>query len=593
MEEKILYGNNYPIVEKEISKLGIILKLESKKETQKCPICGNESETTHEYYIRTIQDTPIHNNTVWLKIRCHKYKCSNPMCHVKVFSEEIDFVRKHKVMTDFLVQFILAISMYLSSSCSSLILSFLGVKVSADTIDNIIKKIEIKDNKNVEGIGIDDVAKRKGQNYATAIYDLENHHLIALLDGRNADTVKEWLKKHPKIKKVARDRASEYACAINEILPDCIQVADRFHLFQNLIEYLKEIFYNEVPSKIFIKNGKIIDKNIKKVPENLKNIDQEFLNQLHYDNSPPIDENGNIILFDNKHRNLESKQYKEQAERRIQKQMMIKKLKEKLKTDTCHDKKTIAKEFNISYTSLLKYSKMTDTEIENIAFIKKYKDRKSDLDDFRNIIYKMLKDNISQEYILAYIIKQGFKGTVINAKDHINLIAKNNGFRYQINAVYSNMVYPSDITVITRKELLKHLLTINENKKNKEIEKYLPIIIEKYPTVKIIQNIFMDFHDVIFGQDTELLDIFIELYKLNIPTFCKGLKKDIAAIKNAISYKINSGFVEGNNNKFKLIKRIVYGKQKLCNLFKKTYLCFLSTLDNFAIEEIVEQILNS
>ena len=237
-------------------------------------------------------------------------------------------------------------------------------------------------------------------------------------------------------------------------------------------------------------------------------------------------------------------------------------------------KKTIAKEFNISYTSLLKYSKMTDTEIENIAFIKKYKDRKSDLDDFRNIIYKMLKDNISQEYILAYIIKQGFKGTVINAKDHINLIAKNNGFRYQINAVYSNMVYPSDITVITRKELLKHLLTINENKKNKEIEKYLPIIIEKYQIVKIIQNIFMDFHDVIFGQDTELLDIFIELYKLNIPTFCKGLKKDIAAIKNAISYKINSGFVEGNNNKFKLIKRIVYGKQKLCNLFKKTYLCF-------------------
>ena len=593
MEEISLYGKNYPVVEKEISKLGIVLKLESKKETQKCPICGNESETTHEYYIRTIQDTPIHNKTVWLKIRCHKYKCSNPKCQVKVFSEEIDFVRKHKVMTDFLVQFILAVSMYLSSNCSSLILSFLGVKVSADTIDNIIKKIEIKDNKDVEGIGIDDVAKRKGQNYATAIYDLEDHHLIALLDGRNAETVKDWLKDHPKIKKVARDRASEYACAINEILPDCIQVADRFHLFQNLIEYLKEIFYNEVPSKIFIKNGKIIDKNIKKVPESLKNIDQEFLNQLHYDNSPPIDENGNIILFDNKHRDLESKQYKEQAERRSQKQIMIKKIKERLKTATCHDKKAIAKEFNISYASLLKYSKMTATEIENIVFIRKYKDRKSDLDNFRNVIYKMLQDDISQEYILAYIIKQGFKGTAINAKNHINLIAKNNGFKYQSNTGYLNMVYPNDVIVITRKELLKYILTIDGNKKNTEIEKHLPIIIEKYPIVEIVQNIFMDFHDVIFSQDTELLDIFIELYKLNIPVFCKGLKKDIAAIKNAISYEINSGFVEGNNNKFKLIKRIVYGKQKLCNLFKKTYLCFLSTLDNFAIEEIVAQILNS
>ena len=119
-------------------------------------------------------------------------------------------------MTDYLVQFILGISIYLSSSCvSSLVLSFLGVKVSADTIDNLIKKIEVKDNKDVEGIGIDDVAKRKGQSYATAIYDLEDHHLIALLDGRDANTVKEWLKEHPKIKKVARDRASRI-CICNQ-----------------------------------------------------------------------------------------------------------------------------------------------------------------------------------------------------------------------------------------------------------------------------------------------------------------------------------------------------------------------------------------
>lgn len=80
-----------------------------------------------------------------------------------------------------------------------------------------------------------------------------------------------------------------------------------------------------------------------------------------------------------------------------------------------------------------------------------------------------------------------------------------------------------------------------------------------------------------FSEKTELLDSFIEKSKDKVPSFCKGLKKDIAPVKNAISYSINSGFVEGNNNKFKLIKRIVYGKQKLCNLFKKSYLCFLVT----------------
>ena len=75
----------------------------------------------------------------------------------------------------------------------------------------------------------------------------------------------------------------------------------------------------------------------------------------------------------------------------------------------------------------------------------------------------------------------------------------------------------------------------------------------------------------------------IDNYKEILPSFTNGLKKDITAVKNAISYEINSGFVEGNNNKFKLIKRIVYGKQKICNLFKRCFLAFSSTLDDLTL----------
>ena len=44
-----------------------------------------------------------------------------------------------------------------------------------------------------------------------------------------------------------------------------MQVADRFHLFENIIEYLKDIFYNEMPDKIFIQNDKILDESPKKI----------------------------------------------------------------------------------------------------------------------------------------------------------------------------------------------------------------------------------------------------------------------------------------------------------------------------------------
>ncbi len=90
------------------------------------------------------------------------------------------------------------------------------------------------------------------------------------------------------------------------------------------------------------------------------------------------------------------------------------------------------------------------------------------------------------------------------------------------------------------------------------------------------------------GNDENKIDEFIKKYeKSKLNSLCNGLKKDIAAVKNAISSKISSGFVEGNNNKFKLIKRIVYGKMNLVNLFKKCYVSFLATKDNFSIYDLI------
>lgn len=249
----------------------------------------------------------------------------------------------------------------------------MGVKVSADTIDNIIHNIKIIDRPDVEEVGIDDVAIRKGISYATAIYDLKDHSLLALLEGREASALEEWLKEHPKIKKVARDRANAYAKAISNILPNCIQVADRFHLFENLIEHLKDIFYKEMPEKIFIKNGKILDEKINKVPEYLSNINQEVLSQFDYDNTPLLDSEGKIIEFDNRLHNLDSKQYVKQAQNRKEKQEMIIKLRKRLSRFNCHETKKIAEEFGISTVSLRKYKNMSEEEVEEISNRRVYK----------------------------------------------------------------------------------------------------------------------------------------------------------------------------------------------------------------------------
>ncbi len=132
------------------------------------------------------------------------------------------------------------------------------------------------------------------------------------------------------------------------------------------------------------------------------------------------------------------------------------------------------------------------------------------------------------------------------------------------------------------------MLTINPSLKNDDINNYIEIIGEKYSIVKEIKNIFEEYHSIIMGDDENKIDIFINKYENSeLSSLCNGLKKDIAAVKNAISSEISSGFVEGNNNKFKLIKRIVYGKMKLVNLFKKCYVSFLATKDDFSIYDLI------
>ncbi|MCB5548428.1 transposase [Blautia sp. MSK17_66] len=65
------------------------------------------------------------------------------------------------------------------------------------------------------------------------------------------------------------------------------------------------------------------------------------------------------------------------------------------------------------------------------------------------------------------------------------------------------------------------------------------------------------------------------------------MKKDILPVKNAISFFISSGFVEGNNNKFKVFKRIVYGRSGLVNLEKKCKLAFMSKSEDFSLSELL------
>lgn len=586
-----LFGKDYLIYDWVESDEEIHIYLKSKSHQAICPNCGKTSSSFHSTYVRKIQAVPVHLKTTYLYVTAYKYKCSNASCETKVITEKLPFVSPSQVRTTELTSLILAVSIFLSNQGASNILSLIGVKISNDTIKRIYDRIVIEDNPDVEAVGIDDVAIRKGQTYATAIYDLNDHHLIALLDGRDAETLKTWLEEHKKIKLVARDRASAYAKAISEILPECTQVADRFHLLKNLVDRMKDLFQTELPKEIFISDGKILDTTPKKEKVLKVNPLSDDLDKYTYTNEPPMDENGDFITYDNKKRDLDSSQYKRQAEGRKKKQQLIRSVQKRWLELGAKSTQQIATEFGISVVTVRKYIQMTEEDILLLEHPRNYKKRKTVVDDYLNIIYKMLADKIEPAIILAYVIRVGYDGNIKTLENYIQVIAKNNFNRtFHIDWAYKTE-YPEEIVVIKRSQLLSSILQKDywEEKDRDGIEKYIEIIKERYEIIGLLEQAYNSFYKILMGKDSDQLEIFIKEYEESpIKGFVEGIKKDIAPVKNAISYNESSGFVEGNNNKFKLIKRILYGRSHLVNLFKKCYVAFQAKHKDFSLEKLLK-----
>ena len=575
---ELLFGSSLEIreengiaVDGECGKVHVFLK--SSTNSAKCPRCGMVSDKFHCVNSRNPQWMPINGMTTYAHIELNRFRCTNINCPQKTFTEELDSAKSSQQRSDLVNVVVFAVSVFCSDVATAMICGEMGIYVSHDSVNRLLDHIIIEDDPDIEFIGVDDVSQRKGQKYNTVIYSGEDHHLLAMLPGRDGNAFREWLKTHKKIKIVARDRASAYASAISDILPDAVQVADRFHILQNLLDYLNDIFNANMPKQIFIRNGEVLDEPPEKVCVPKVPLDSPELDEINYENTPPVDENGQEIAYCNKKRDERTKNYKLHEENRKQKYKKIVELRKKWASSPSCTKKQFAAAHGISVSSLTKYLNMTDEQVEDILNIKEYKKRKTDMDDYMNIVFKMLSDGYRPEFIYSYILHIGYEGSHKSLTGHIEAIARNN-FEIRVpRNFYMKEQYPDDVVVVSRGELLKYITAKDKNKyKDTAVAIYYEVIRQKYPVIDVCSEIWGCFYPILMGDDPNKLDDFVAKYEDSaISSFVAGIKKDITPVKNAISLPVSSGFVEGGNCRYKATERLMFGRSGLNHLFNKAY----------------------
>ncbi len=192
---------------------------------------------------RQVRDVPIGGHSCWIEIELAQVYLSKNERRM----EHCPFVDKGSYYTHRFCRLISGLCRHMSIDAVS---RHLGLRwESTKNIDkaylhNSLPALDPTKLTGLKMIGVDEVARAKGHDYMTVVYDMLEGHLIWVEAGRTADVFSSFLKQLPietasGIEAVAMDMGPAYQKSVRECLPNADIVFDRFHVMKNYSDAIK------------------------------------------------------------------------------------------------------------------------------------------------------------------------------------------------------------------------------------------------------------------------------------------------------------------------------------------------------------------
>ncbi len=243
----------------EITEEELLLVVKATERESKCPVCGVASTRVQSHYQRTLQDLPWGGLRVRLRLHVRRFFCPKADCPRQMFTERLpNLAQAYARRTNRLHDALLEVGWALGGEAGSCLCHKQAMPIAASTLLGLLRRSGVKELPTPRVLGVDDWGFQRKHPTGTMLVDLEEHRVVDLLMGSDEQVFKEWLRAHPGVDVISRDRGASYRIGATKGAPKAQQVLDRWHLLKNLGEVIQKTLAQQI--EVFRQAGQQVKK---------------------------------------------------------------------------------------------------------------------------------------------------------------------------------------------------------------------------------------------------------------------------------------------------------------------------------------------